>query len=204
MPSTGQAHSRCLINIHGQERRKALPTETTTLPCSSLEPWWGIEASAKAPWRRASERVRRLHWAGVRAGYANSPGTQLLAVLAGCGAPVHHPGASHSRKAQPLLLPDHFITDLAAAGWDCQMTFPCDPEWGWGPGEQISPVRTAEATPWALCMGYPGRPILSLIQPTPLPLHHFGSLCSVVSIGSGLVSAISIPGKPRVSKPAGP
>lgn len=42
-------------------------------------------------------------------------------------------------------------------------------------------------------MGCPVEPILSLTLPVCLPLHPLGSLCSVISAASGLVSAISTP-----------
>lgn len=70
----------------------------------------------------------------------------------------------------------------------------------------MSPVLTPEVTPWTLGMGRPEKPVLrfSCALPTPLPLHHLGSLYSDISTASGLVSATSIPKKPRASKLAGP
>lgn len=68
---------------------------------------------------------------------------------------------------------------------------------------QTSSVQTSEAITCPLCMGYPVGPVLSLTLLTPLSLHHLESLCSVIGAASGVVSAISTPGKSMASKPAG-
>ena len=65
--------------------------------------------------------------------------------------------------------------------------------------------QTPKATLWPVYMGAPVRLILRLGLSLCLPLlpHHLVPLGSV-SAASDLVSATSIPGKPRTSKTAGP